>query len=83
MMIYKLIPVFLPPFKKYSANVSEVIKADSGEDSPFVGASYMVQLPAVVHDDCARLARQLGWTPGQVLGHLVLQGILRLRQENI
>lgn len=47
-----------------------------GERDAFVGQAELVWLPASTHAELAEKAQEVGWTYGQLLGYLIIQGIL-------
>ena len=81
-MSYRLIPVDLPRWEQVREGIEAALDVRADEIPTFVGINYLVHLPTAVHEDCLRLASQVKWSPGQLLGYLVLQGALRLAERD-
>jgi hypothetical protein len=61
--------------------ITEQDLEEDGTRDAFVGRSELVWLPESTHRELQEKAGEVGWTYGQLLGYLVIQGILRSVRE--
>lgn len=71
----------LPQFDAWRYSVETGLDLEPGEDAHSVELPTTLRLPGVMVLDFDRAAKQAGWTLGQLLSFLVVQGTLRVVEK--
>lgn len=70
----KDIAVRVPTWPEYERNVTKLLDVEPGESAEFRAGPVNLELPEVLWLDYEQAAQKLGWSLGQFIGFLAIQG---------